>query len=65
MTKSLLTITGFLLLLSFCHVEPEHEHVDARLYFNNLKQVHIEYCVTTDMIVIQGEHKKTSYHVRY
>lgn len=65
MRKSLYILSGFILLLCIGSVEPEHNHVDARLYFNNLKFVEVEYCPTKDMILIEGEHKQTKYRIRY
>jgi len=52
--KPILTILGFILLLLIC--KPKHEHVTKRYYINEVVYTMTEYCTTTDMWVINGEH---------
>ena len=65
MSKSLYIISGFILLLLIGTMEPEHWHTKGYIYSTNMSGVEVEYCVTTDMILIEGEHKQTKYRIRY
>jgi len=65
MVKSLITLSGFILLLCIGVMEPYHTHKQGFIYSTNMRGVEVKYCVTTEMILIEGEHKQTNYRIRY